>query len=228
MSFKVQDIVQNVNKRTEGRAGTKMDLRMELFLAIDELCLDRHWWWVNKRFVIPAVVGQASYDLSSVAPDFTEFDEVYLINADGVTIGNSMYPIFDKKAQTACILSTVQDTPAAYFIDTETSLQTMHLQAPSNVNQNIFGFYWAMPMVTDPAEDTIPLVPPFLHWGLIHALERRVFKFLYGVGDVRASTAEQDYQSFKTIASRKPNFSDKQVLAINGGGPASGHAVRAR
>lgn len=218
--FKVQDIAQNVNKRTEGRAGTKMDLRIELFLALDELCMEQHWWWRNKRLTVPAVIGTPSYDLSAVAPDFAEFDEVYLINPDGVTIQAGMLPILDKQAQIAAYLNNVQNTPAQYFIDTTASLQTMQLGAPSNVNQNMFGWYWAMPMVTDPGTEDIPLVPPFLHWGLVHALERRVFKFLYGVGDVRATTAENDYQNFKVIAARQRTWTDKQVESFSTGSSA--------
>lgn len=222
--FKIQDITQNVNKRTEGRAGTKMDLRTELFLAIDEFCLDRHWWWANKRFIVDIAIGDSSKDLSAAAPDFSQFDEVFLINPDGKTIQSEMNPLLDSRAQLAAILNTTPGLPAVYFIDTNVGFQTMALGAPSSVAQKVMGKYWAMPMLNDPAQEDIPLVPPFLHWGLIHALERRVFKFLYGIGDVRASTAEGDYQKFMVIASRRPSWSDKKVQSISVG---SGSAVQA-
>lgn len=211
--YKIQDIAQNVNKRTENRAGTKMDLRMELFLAIDEFCLDRHWWWANKRFIIPATIGTGAYDLSGVASDFSEFDELFLIDPSGKLIQGKLTPLFDSQAQLTAILNTTPSLPSTYFIDTNATFQAMQLGAPSSVAQNLMGKYWAMPMITL-AQDDIPLIPPFLHWGLVHALERRVFKFLYGVGDVRASTAETDYQNFKLIASRRPTWSDKKVSSV--------------
>jgi hypothetical protein len=220
MPYKAQDITKNVNKRTEGRAGTKMDLGMEFFFALDELCLDRHWWWRNKRFVLQAVVGTAAYDISQVAADFAQFDELFLLDPTGLLIQSQLNPIFESTAQLAAILNATPDTPTAYFIDATVGPQALQLQAPSNVNQKLMGKYWAMPMVTDSSQDTIPLLPAFLHWGLIHALERRVFKFLYGVGDVRASTAEADYQRFMLIADRQPNWSDKKVSNISTGSKA--------
>ena len=221
--FKIQDITQNVNKRTEGRAGTKMDLRVELFLAIDEMCLDRHWWWANKRFIVDVAIGNTSIDLSGQAPDFSQFDEVFLINPDNKTIQSQMNPLLDSKAQLAAILNTIPSLPSVYFIDTNANFQTMALGAPSSVAQKIAGKYWATPMVTGPGVDDIPLIPPFLHWGLVHALERRVFKFLFGVGDVRASTAEKDYQNFMAVADRRPSWSDKKVSSV----AFAGTAVRA-
>lgn len=215
MPFSVQDIIKNVNKRTENRVGTKLDLFQEFSFALDELALDRHWWWTNKRFILPVTVGKKTYDLSSVAADFAQFDEVFLMDPTGMTVQSDMSPLLDAKAQMAAVVNTTPSLPAVYFIDTNATLQTLSLGAPSSVAQNIMGKYWAQPMLTDEAVTDIPLVPPFLHWGLIHALERRVFKFLYGVGDIRATTAEKDYQRFLAVASRKPNWTDKQIVSVS-------------
>lgn len=226
MAFKIQDITQNVNKRTEGRAGTKLDLRMEFSFALDELVLDRHWWWANKRLIIPLQIGDVKKDLSlSIAPDFAQFDELYLMTPDGLSVQSEMNPLLDSKAQMAAIVNTTPGLPAVYFIDTNDSFQMFRLGVPSSVAQILMGKYWAQPMLTDAAVEDIPLVPGFLHWGLIHAMERRVFKFLYGVGDVRATTAEADYQNFLKIASRKPSWTDKQMQSVSVG---SRSAVQAR
>lgn len=224
MPFTIQDITKNVNKRTEGRAGTKLDLITEFSFALDEFVGDGHFWWSNKRLILPLLVGDIKKDLSGVAPDFAQFDELYLMSPDGLTVQAEMSPLLDSRAQMTAVMNTVQGLPAVYFIDTNETLQMLRLGAPSSVAQNLMGKYWAQPMLTDPAVDIIPLVPPFLHWGLIHALERRVFKFLYGVGDVRATTAEADYQNFIKIAARKPSWTDRQMQSVSLG---SGSAVQA-
>lgn len=224
MALTIQDITKTVNKRTEGRAGTKLDMFIEFSFALDELVNDGHFWWSNKRFALPLVIGDIKKDLSVVAPDFAQFDELYLLTPDGKSVQSEMSPLLDAQAQIAATLNTTPGLPAVYFIDTNESLQTLRLGAPSSVAQILAGKYWAQPMLTDTAIDVIPLVPPFLHWGLIHALERRVFKFLYGVGDVRATTAEADYQNFLKVASRKPSWTDRQMQSVSLG---AGSAVQA-
>jgi hypothetical protein len=97
-------------------------------------------------------------------------------------------------------------------------LQNLHLQAPSNVAQNLIGLYWAMPMISDPesdVEDTpIPLVPTFLHYGVCYALERRVFEYLYGNGDPRYTVTEAHYQDFLVKASRVPAWAQGKVTEV--------------
>lgn len=208
-------LVQRVQKRTENRANKLIDMNMEFFLALDEFCLDQHFWWRKKRGSFTTAIGTQSYDLSAAAggtnPDLVELEEVILMNADGITVQAELNPIVDPQAQLAALLNTVQDTPSAFFIDPSTGLQTLILQAPPNVAQKICYEYWAIPMVTDPTQDTIPLVPGYLHWGLGYALEMRVYEVLYGQEDPRFTMAQGRYEQFKTVAARAPNWTGRST-----------------
>src|SRR5271169_2813576 len=158
--WSVTQLIAEVQKRTENRAANKMDLRMEFFLALDQLCNEQHFWWRKRRGQFSSVVGQTTpYDISINNPDFAELDEAILMNADGVTVEKQLQHITDSGQQLQMLLNNVQDTPACIFVDTETSYQNFYFQAPANVAQLIVFFYWAMPMITDITKDNIPLLP---------------------------------------------------------------------
>lgn len=219
----IQSIVTAVGETTQHRADQKLDLRVQLFLAIDELCIDRHFWWRQKKATVQLVVSQTTpYDLSTIAPDFTEFDDVWLVDSSGTKLSeNPLTALFDRASQLAASLNPTADIPSAYFLDTSFTanpLQNIAFQAPSSVAQKVLISYWAMAMVKDPGSNTedvpVPLVPPFLHWGLIYALERRVFKFLYGANDPRYGIANANYEDFKVKASRIPNWATGQVTEV--------------
>src|SRR5690242_3559918 len=184
MPWSVTAIVDEVSKRTEHRADTKIDMRMEFFLGLDEFLLEQHFWWALRRTNFNTVVGSQVYDLALsqaegtdfngnlIRPgggitDFGQLDEVILPQPPGVspsTPPNSsqpvvLTPIFDPGAQLQALQNTVQGAPAAYFIDPTTSLTALILNAPCNTATAVFVTYWAVSQVTDPTEDTIPLVP---------------------------------------------------------------------
>jgi len=213
--WSVTQIVEQVNRRTENRASKLIDLRMEFFLALDEFCNEQHFWWRKKRSSFTTAINTQSYDLSVAAggssPDLVELDEMILLNADGVTVAAELIPLFDPQQILAATVQNVQDTPASYFIDPKTSIWTLFLQAPANVAQKILYGYWAIPMVTDPTQDTIPLLPPYLHWGMLPCLEKRVYEFLYGQEDPRFAVASANRENFVLKASRTPHWSGRKT-----------------
>jgi len=208
----VEQLIEHVSKRTENRADDKIDLEMEFFLALDEFCSEQFFWWRKKRATFTTVIGTNTYDLSKVAPDFAQFDTAYLIKPDGITLDGEMTPITGPTGQLKASLNTTQDVPASYFIDTNTSPQELMLQAPASVAQKILFTYWAIPMVTDTTEEDIPLVPNFLHWGLIYALERRVYEMLYGQEDPRYTVANARYEAFCEKAYAMPGWTTREVV----------------
>lgn len=211
MAWSVTQLVAEVQKRTENRAANKLDLRMEFFLALDELCNEQHFWWRKRRASFTTEVGKASKDISTIAPDFVELETALLFNADGVTVERELHHITDSAQQLQMLLNNVQDTPACVFVDTETSYQNLNFQAPSNVAQPLWFWYWAMPMVTDPSQDKIPLLPPWLHYGMIPCLERRVYLVLFGSGDPRYETTNAERAEFLLAANNTPSWSSKKV-----------------
>jgi hypothetical protein len=229
----VQQIVEEVSKRTERRADQKINLRMEFFLGLDEFVSEQHFWWRKKRGTFQTVIGANMYDLSMSAAsgtiqpgggisDFAQFDEIILLNADGITKQLEIVPILDPVGQLVAIKNTVQDVPAAFFIDPQISPTTVVFQAPASVAQTVLYTYWAVPQISEPDEDTIPMVPSYLHWGLVYMLERRVYEFLYGEDDPRFTVANSRYMEFCQKAARMPHWTAKRVQEMR----ASSHSVK--
>ena len=211
--WKVTQLIDHVSKRTQNRANNKIDLRMEFFLALDEFTAEEHYWWRKKRATFSTIIGNNSYDLSVKAADFAQFDSAFLIKPDGMTVDKELIPITGASGQIKASLNTVQDVPASYFIDTNTSPQTLMLQAPASIAQLILFNYYAVPMVTDTTQEDIPMVPKSLHWGLIYTLERRVYEFLYGQEDPRYTGANERYEEFVQKAAQMPSWTTREVMS---------------
>lgn len=233
MPWTVQQVVEYASKRTERRADSKIDLKMDFFLALDEFCLERHFWWLKKRFVFNTVIAANQYDLSATAAngniqpgggltDYAQLDELIMLPPTGPAVINGipqttrLTPIFEPDAELAALNNTTSDVPSAYFIDTQTSLTTLVLQAPANAVRTILGTYWAIPQITDTTTENIPsFIPSFLHWGLFIALERRIFRFLYGQKDPRYLTADAEYKEFIEKASNIQHWSGKRARSVS-------------
>jgi hypothetical protein len=216
MAWEVGDIVQQVIKRTENRTDSSIDFRQEFFLGLDEFCNSRRFWWRKKDFILPLSIGVASYDFSTLAPDFAgQIQDVYLLNGDG-TVGCQLTPIVTEGGLICAKTATVANTPAGYLLDVTTSLFTLRLQAPSSVAQSLFITYWASPMVTDvDSTEVIPLVPQSLHYGLFNMLERRIYEILYGQEDPRWMIKEKSYQTFLVEASRIRHWSGRKAQEMS-------------
>lgn len=219
----VTQIVTQVMGRTENRASGKrnFDPLMEFFLGLDEFVQEKHYWWRRKSFSLQTLIGQQSYDLSSNAtgqanaPDCVEIEEMFVINANPQYFPWGVPPHFTARDQVAAlygsnnIVGTVPQT--GYFMALAGFQELVFMNKPTQVN-TVAATYYAVPMVTDTSEDTIPLVPPNLHFGLVYMLERRVYEFLYGQDDPRFTMANQRYEQFKGIAWKNKQFSQQQAI----------------
>src|SRR6266404_118412 len=130
MPWTVTQIIEQVSKRTERRADSKIDLRMEFFLGLDEFILENHFWWALKRGSFSTVIGSQIYDLALSAavnsiqagggiPDFGQLDEVIIPTPTGTSTNSAkptvLTPVFDPAAQLQILQNTIPDAPAAYF-----------------------------------------------------------------------------------------------------------------
>lgn len=217
MSWQVGDIVAQVIQRTQNRTDSGIDLRQEFFLALDQFCNNRRFWWRKKDFILPLVVGTPSYDFSALAPDFCgQFQDVYLLNPGAGSIAGQLTPLINDEDLICAKTNIVADQPAGYLLDVTTSLFTLRLQAPSNVAQSLYITYWAAPMVTDVDNtEIIPLVPQNLHYGLFNMLERRVYEVLYGQEDPRYMIKDREYQTFLQEASRIQHWSGRKAREMS-------------
>jgi hypothetical protein len=222
VGWTVTDIIKQVMGRTENRASGKpnFDLRMEFFLGLDEFVQERHYWWRRKMFAFQTIIGQASYDLSQLgtgnAPDLSEIEEIFVVNAAPQFWPYSVTPEFTAREQVAAIYGQQQVgqlIPKSGYFLTPGAFQLLTLSQPPNQVYTIAGTYYAVPMVTDTTQETIPLVPPNLTFGLIYMYQRRIMEFLSGQDDPRWGMIEKRYQDFLKTAAKVKSFS--QQLAIH-------------
>jgi hypothetical protein len=221
--WKVSKIIQQVNGRTENRATGKpnFDINMEFFLGLDEFCQEKHYWWRRKSFSFLTQQGVQSYDLASNstgsanAGDAEEIEEAFFVNATPLVHPSSVHPAFTAREWVASLYGdAVSGTIPfpGYFLDGFQNF--VFTQAPQSAF-TCAATYWAVPMVTDTAGalgNPPPLVPPFLHFGLVYMLERRVYEYLYGQNDPRFATSNQRYEDFKKIAAKSKQFSSAEAI----------------
>lgn len=233
--WSVQKIVNQVNGRSENRATNKpnFDILMEFFLALDEFCGEKHYWWRRKAASFQAQVGVQSYDLSTNstgsanARDAVEIEEAYIVNASPFLYPKMVHPAFTARQQIAAMFSSqvVSENPiprGGYFL-TPGQFQSFELTYPPQQPYTIAFTYYATPMITDTADaanNPIPLVPPNLHWGMLYALERRVYEYLYGQNDPRWVTSNARYKDFVAAAARYKQFSVQEAIESRMQGPS--------
>lgn len=209
---------------------------MEFFLGLDEMTQERHFWWRRKTFSFQTVIGTQSYDLSTNstgsanAPDLAEIEEIFVVNSNPQFWPYTVPPEFTARQQIGAIYGQPQVgqlIPRSGYFLTPGDFQQLTLSQPPNQVYTVAGTYYAVPMVTDTAQDVIPLVPPNLHWGLIYMYERRVFEFLFGQGDPRWQVSNKRYQDFLQSAARSKSFSQQYAVhASTSGGAISASGGR--
>lgn len=224
MGYTVEQIIEQVNKRTDNKAARRFDLRIELFAAIDEFCIEKHFWWRRKYSGFSTGIGTQSYDLTNaqvanpVANDLQEIDDIVAVTpvvpSGGIPYNKTHHlkPILTTEGIVAAMNPSGNVCPGDYMIAPGT-LRTIQLAAPAD-QVALFGVvYWAIPAVSDPAEeDSIPLIPDWLHWGLFYALERRVYEGLYGQEDERFVMANGRYEEFVEKAGKRPSWATNEVI----------------
>src|ERR1017187_934674 len=65
-SFSRAQLLSLAALRTESRAST-LDQNSEFYIALQEICLERRWWWRRKVNIFNLVVGQGQYDLTDTS-----------------------------------------------------------------------------------------------------------------------------------------------------------------
>jgi hypothetical protein len=230
--WSVTKIIAQVMARTENRAANKagLDWYMEFWQALDEFCQEKHFWWRRRVASFATVVGQQDYDLSDEnganAPDCEEIEEMYAINVQPCSHNQHVNPMFTARAILASIYGAqaVSSNPIprdGYFL-IPGEFQQLYFSQPPQAAITVGFTYWAVPMVVsaDVGGDVVPLVPPYLHWGLTYMLERRVYEYLYGQNDPRFVTSNARYQQFITSAARSKQFSSQQAIESRMQGPS--------
>lgn len=219
----VSKVIAQVNGRTENRAANKpnFDIAMEFFLGLDEFCGEKHYWWRRKAASFSTVANQQQYDLSLTPPvgagttDLEEVEEAFIVAGAPFPYPRRVNPSFTPRVQLAAFFgsnSVQQQIPHAAFFTMP--FQMWEFTFPPPTIYTIAFTYWAIPMITDTGSNInkpVPLVPPFLHWGMVPMLERRVLSYLFGQNDPRYQVADANYEAFKFQAAKSKQYSSQEA-----------------
>lgn len=211
--FSWEQVKQAANRRTEQR-GSSLDLDAELYIALEELCLESRWWWRRRIATLTLTAGQPQYDLTSAsgfnAADFQQFAK------NGVKLfypGSppqqpppnpwqnqpwyGLEPVFDADAQDAIVVmqsSYPPTTPCRYFLKPGNSGTVIWFDPIPDAPYPAALAYWAVPNYSaDSAPQVIPLLPQWMQPTLIKKLETQILSFL---GEEFAAKYEASVQEY--------------------------------
>lgn len=222
----IDEIVAVAHAEAENRVDeTKLDLRLQLHLAIQELLHENRFWWAERTGRFTTSAGVATYDLSasglSNTNDVEEILTVYNVNS--ATTPKELDPLLTRTDQIAALEAVTAAEPSSWMMDLG-NWPTLRLGAPANGAFPLRFIYHAGLNIPNAVDGSVapPYVPAPLQYGLIIALKRRIFSFLYGQNDPRFIVANAEYLKFVKDAARKRSFSAQHMNTWD-----SGAAVRA-
>lgn len=233
--FSWQQVIDLANKRTEQR-GTSLDLDGELYIALQELCLERRWWWRRKVALFNIVSGQATYDLTSnasgavAAPDLQQIAKngfkIFVPGGTGASPG--LYysdnggipyvcpePVFDADQQDTILAmqsSYPPNVPCRFFL-VPGQVTTLQVDPIPNLTCPAALAHWAVPNYTDDDTDlSIPLLPVWMQPILIKKLEAQIERFSQSEeGPQKYEMVMGEYQALVEKAALYRQFADGLV-----------------
>jgi hypothetical protein len=231
--FSKQQMIQVANLRTEQRAKT-LDQDSEFYTALQELCLERRWWWRRRIGTFQMTAGTSKYNLSSIQDQAGQaLTDVQQIAKNGFKIyypgnvvsgasqipspwNNVPYakpePVFDPDVQDEILALQNQYPPATpvrfFLIPGETMLLIVDPIPDQSYPCSLA--YWAVPNYTsDDSDETVPLLPNWMQPALIKKLEMHFWAFKVNQGDTsKYEIAEAEYEKLIEKASLYTPFAD--------------------
>lgn len=150
-----------------------------------------------------------------------EVTQVFWISAAFGVV--ALDPIFDDQSIAeqieagAGVLNPVVGQPNTYTYDL-TDWKTMRIQPISDQPYKIRVVAWmtANP-ATDSTSDVVPLIPPRFHRGIVHGMEKYIWRVVYGQEDPRTATAQMMYDKVVSQAQMRARFTTNYTQQLISG-----------
>lgn len=210
-------------KRSEGRAAT-LDQNAEFISALQEVFLDRLWWWrkVIKSFDIRAGIQRYTLFANGEEEPDIDAEDLHQVAKDGIKIytGPSTWispePQFDTDQQQAIVaLGETRPTgrPTSYFI--MGSPGTLYLDPVPDQDYTASIAYWSIPNLTpDAIGENIELLPAHLDSLVIKRLEMHFHAFCLGEGSAKYQASVGEYVKLVEMAAQYSNFAQGEVRSF--------------
>lgn len=224
MAYSVSEIVERAHNRTERRTDQqKLDLVGEFWDALAELCAENRFWWTRVTGSFSTVAADATYDLvdelNLAEPIIiSEVESVWRVPSESSK--TELQPILEQNEIADARSATTSATPSRYIYEAD---GTLRLGAPADAVHTLRVIGWASvaPGYAE-ATEAVPLVPAWLHYGLVGMLERRIWEHLLGQEDPRFVVADRKYQRFVANANRR-NFTSNRIRQFGSGDAVRSH-----
>lgn len=212
-------IIQLVQDQTEHHMDAQMDWNALFAQVLQEFCAEFRFWWRKKSLTFSTVGGTAVYDLTAIttvpanAGLFVE-EITKVARVESATSVCKLQPVTDDLSIAGYATDATADIPSVWMPD-ESSLsnpQSIRLGKVPNGVYTIYVYFWAMPNpVPDASDETIYIVPPFLHHVVQTALEKEVWRLWKGVEDPKYTTALALYNKKVSAAKIKRSLDGEHV-----------------
>lgn len=206
------ELIELVNQLTERKAESILSLPLLYQHVLQEFCGENRFWWRKRTVSFNTVVGQPQYDLTQVVttPVLTDIsieETTRLSMVVNTTDLIELDPIFDDLTISEAIEDTGTTGPPNTYGFDATDWKTLRIMPiPDNVYK-LRLVAWFMPNpATDSTSDAIPLVPPHLHRGIVHGMEKYIWRVVYGQEDPKTMTAQAAYDKAVAQAQIRPRF----------------------
>lgn len=219
--FTPAEIIEMANEGAE-RRGKNLDLKKRLVIVTQELCQERRWHWRKKSIAFETDAGTPTYDLSTITLTDGDMSGLTCERVCGgwsngrwqgpklILNGNSyadLMPMFDTASQECARENLEQGQPGFYFMDGQDQFR---LSVIPGAVYKVRLPMWVLPNFT-PMEDTVRLVPGYLHHLLVKKLETTIFRFTLGEGSAKYQAAMAEYQAGLMRASLNTEFGEGRV-----------------
>ena len=230
--FSWSQIIDMANRRTEQR-GASLNLDSELYIALQELCLERRWWWRRRVNLFTITAGISQYNLNTTGNGQLNAPDLQQVAKNG-------FKIFASGAQPqqnlpGCWPHCYTCPEPVFDVDEQDTILAMQSQYPANVpcrffilpgNTNILVVdpvpnltcpaalgYWAVPNYQDDDDDlTIPLLPTWMQPVLLKKLESQIERFSQSdEGPQKYEMVMEEYGRLLEKAALYRDFADGKV-----------------
>ena len=222
------EIIEISNQLTERKGEKVLNLQTIYRLVLQDICKRERFWWRRKQFSFNLVVGQPTYDLSTITTtpanvlqevlldEITKFTLVLTTSPVQVA---EMVPIFDPEAILELVNNTTITSPSQgnvnspggrYTLGADNDYHTIRIDPPDAAYQ-AYMVGWGMPNPgSDSTNDDVPLIPPWGHNTIVEGMKAYIFEWAYGPEDSKAIGATRRYeQAIQDLQQRKqfdPNY----------------------
>jgi len=195
-------VISNVQRDTEHKLDDQLDWIATFTRVLQEFCAAHRFWWRKKRLTFQTAAGTPTYDLATIttvptgAGVFVE-EITFVCRTDGSNVCE-VEPVTDDEAIAQYVINSTSDKPAAWMPEGSdmAEFQEIRLSPIPNGIYTITVFFWAMPNPEqDDDDNTIYVVPKFLHHVVQTGLEREAWRLMYGPQDPKFLSADASYKA---------------------------------